>query len=222
MTSWWDLGEGSGYHGSKLAVQQIVCPFCIVRGNFGIAFHAEKQNPATGKRLNFDTLKCGNCAGFVMVLWSSSRSALDARLDGMHDYKVLPWPTRIETFPKHWPEIVGRPWIEAHRSLNDENWSAAAIMARTALQAALRDRGAGGRNLKEEIEGFAAQGLLPPLMRDWSHEVREVGNDSTHPTPGKAGTSPKDARDIVVFLDYLLEYFYDLPERIREYRARKG
>jgi hypothetical protein len=35
-------------------------------------------------------------------------------------------------------------------------------------------------------------------------------------------TSPQDAHDIVAFLDFLLEYLYDLPNRIAKYRARKG
>jgi hypothetical protein len=218
MTSWWDLGEGSGYHGETLAVHQIVCPFCMVQGNFATAFHAEKKNPRSGKTLNFDTLKCGNCTGYVMVLWSAGLN----RFDGTHDYKVLPWPMRMEKHPDYWPEQVGRLWLQARRSLKDENWDAAAIMARTSMQAALRERGANGKNLKEEINDLATRGMLPPLMREWSHEVRELGNDSTHPEPGQKATDPKDARDIVNFLDYLLEYLYDLPERIRQYRARKA
>jgi hypothetical protein len=127
--SWWDLGEGSGHRGSSLAVHMIVCPFCFERGNFETAFHATKTNPRSGKTLNFDTLKCGNCAGYVMVLWSSSHLGLN----GLHDYRVLPWPIRLEDYPDHWPEPVGRHWLQAHRSLQDENWDAAAVMARSAM-----------------------------------------------------------------------------------------
>ena len=72
MDSWWQLGEGVGYHGRELAVYQITCPFCIERGNFKTTFHAEKKKPKSEKKLNFDNLKCGNCKGYVMVLWSAS------------------------------------------------------------------------------------------------------------------------------------------------------
>lgn len=94
-------------------------------------------------------------------------------------------------------------------------------MARSALQLALRASEAKGANLKQEIEDLASRGLLPPLMKEWSHLVRELGNDSAHPAIGSSPTTSKDATDIVGFLDFLLEYLYTLPKRINEYRGRK-
>jgi hypothetical protein len=58
-------------------------------------------------------------------------------------------------------------------------------------------------------------------MKDWSHEVRELANESAHPDPGAKGTTPKDARDVVEFLSFLLRITYDLPHQIKQYRARK-
>jgi len=165
MATWWKLGEGTGYAGKELGVHQITCPFCLERGNFGTAFHAEKRRPNSEKKLNFDTLECGNCKGYVLVLWSACEHGGPP---GMHDYKVLPWPLRLDRFPDHWPEPVGRYWVQAQRSLTDENWDAGALMARSALQLALRDKQAQGANLKQEIADLAAKGILPPIMKDWS------------------------------------------------------
>jgi len=95
------------------------------------------------------------------------------------------------------------------------------MMARTALQAALRHHGAEGKNLKEEIKHLASRGVLPPLMREWSEEVRELGNDATHPDGNSQGTDAADARDVVEFLDYLIRYLFDLPKSIADYRARR-
>lgn len=218
MDSWWDLGEWSGYHGEELAVYQISCPFCLEKGNFSRSFHAEKKKPNSSKVLNFDTLQCGNCAGYVMVLWSATEGYGSRR----HDYRVLPWPLRFERFPEHWPEPVGRYWLQAKRNLGDENWDAAALMARSALQVALRDNDAKGKTLKQEIDDLAERGILPPIMKEWSDHVRELGNISAHPQPGQAATPLEDAKDIVRFLDFLLEYLYSLPHRINQYRARKN
>ena len=217
MDSWWQLGEGYGQRGDKLALYQITCPFCMERGNFKTAFHAEKRKPNSDKTLNFDTLECGNCKGYVMVLWSAGEHSFSG---GLHSYEVLPWPLKLEKFPEHWPESIGRYWLQAKRNIRDENWDAAAVMARSALQLALRDHKAAGRNLKQEIDDLAAKGVLPPIMKEWSDQVRDLGNDSAHPDPAQGPTNPHDARDIVRFLDFLLEYLYTLPYRIQQYRDR--
>jgi hypothetical protein len=217
MDSWWQLGEWYGQQGDKLARYQIICPFCMERGNFNTVFHAEKKKPNSDKKLNFDTLECGNCKGYVMVLWSASEHRFGG---GLHDYRVLPWLLKYEKYPEYWPDAIGRYWLQAKRNIRDENWDAAAVMARSALQIALRNCGAKGKNLKQEINNLAAKGILPPIMKDWSDHVRELGNESAHPDSKQDPTNPQDARDIIRFLDFLLEYLYSLPRRIRQYRER--
>jgi hypothetical protein len=107
---------------------------------------------------------------------------------------------RIEEYPKHWPEAVGWYWLQARRNLADENRDAAALMARGALQVALRECKAVGKTLRQQIDDLSSKGILPPLMREWSDTVRELGNESAHPDPATPATSPQDARDVVAFL----------------------
>jgi Domain of unknown function (DUF4145) len=95
-------------------------------------------------------------------------------------------------------------------------------MARSAIQLVARYQGAKGSNLKQEIDDLAEKGLLPPIMKEWSHEVRVLGNESTHPAPGGAGTDHNDARDVVEFLDTLMVMTYNLPHQIEQYRKRKS
>ncbi len=73
-----------------------------------------------------------------------------------------------------------------------ENWDAAALMARSALQISIRIQNAQGRTLKDEIDDLAGKGVLPKIMVEWALEVRELGNDSAHPKPGQAPTDSKD------------------------------
>lgn len=214
MDSWWSLGESSGYEGSNLALRQITCPFCMETGNFSTEFHVTKKQPNGQKVLNFDTLQCGNCSSFVQVFWSAGKRK--------HDYRVQPSPLKIVRAPEHYPETIGRYWLQAKKSLRDQSWDAAAVMARSALQIALRANGAQGANLKQEIEDLARKGILPPLMQEWSHSVRELGNDSAHPGPEQCPISAHDASDIFGFLDYLLQYLYVLPKKISDYRSRKN
>jgi hypothetical protein len=215
--SWWQLGEWSGHFGDTLALYNITCAFCGESGNFSREHHAEKKKPNSSKVLNFDTYKCGNCSGYVMVFWSASEHGSSR---GLHDYHVLPWPLSFQDAPKHWPKEIQRFWLQAKRNLIGENWDAAAVMARSALQFALRDHKAKKGTLHSEIEDLATKGILPPLMKEWSLEVKELGNESAHPEPGQDEVSPEDARDVVKFLDFLLEYLYDLPKQIIDYRKR--
>lgn len=220
MDSWWDLGEWSGTHGGELAMYQIECPFCGEKGKWDIAHHEEKKQPNGNKILNFDTLKCASCASFVMAFWSANSSF---SRESMHAYRIVPWPlSKLDKYPEHWPEAVGRYWLQAKRSLRDKNWDAAALMARSALQVSLREQNAQGSSLKKEIDDLASQGVLPNIMQEWAHNVRELGNESAHPKPDQPPTSPEDAKDIVGFMDYLFEYLYTLPKQIEDYRARKG
>lgn len=214
--NWWDFGESTGYEGNKLSTHRIVCGFCSETGVFSTVQHVEKQNRSKGKKLNYDLLQCGNCGNYSMVFWPGSDTLQ------WHDFRTLPWPTETTTFPEHWPKDIGRYWLQARRSLEGKNWDAAAVMARSAVQLALRHHKAVGDNLKQEIDDLAKKGLLPPVMQEWSHAVRVLGNDSAHPTRGpSAGTESRDAKDVVEFLSTLLRTLYDLPHQIKQYRARK-
>lgn len=218
MDSWWELSEGSGFRGKDLELYRITCPFCTEKGNFALEHRVTKRKPNGTKAIHGDTYRCGNCQGFVLVLWSASEFS---GLDGMHDYRVIPYPLRFESHPEHWPKDFGRYWLQAHRSLTEENWDAAAVMARSAMQIALRKAGAKGPNLRAEIDDLAAKGDLPPLMKDWAHELRELGNDAAHPVPEQPPTTKQDAVDIVRYVDFVATYLYNLPDDIAKFRARK-
>lgn len=216
--SWWDLGEGSGYpHG--LPTYRIACAFCGVEGNFETVHHQEKAKPGDkDKKLNYDTFKCGECGNLMFVLWSTS-SGYGSKLTA---YRTLPWHRSTRRHPEHWPEDVGRYWVEARRSIEGENWTAAALMARSAIQLVMRKHDAKGANLKQEIDDLASRGLLIPTMQEWSHEVRELANEGTHPQPGTTGTAERDARDVVEFLSFLMQVLYDVPHSIEQFRERKS
>src|ERR1700730_5340930 len=117
--TWWEFGEHSGFAGGDLDVSRITCAFCNQDGNFERAHHLEKQNKGSGKQLNFDTLRCGNCGNFIMVFWSAAQYGGPG---GIHDFKTLPWPRNTTRYPEYWPEDVGRHWLQARRSLEGKNW----------------------------------------------------------------------------------------------------
>lgn len=218
---WWDLGEWSGWPGHTLATHHINCAFCGSAGNFETVQHLQRKKAGNSRKvLNYDTLKCGNCGNLMFALWSAGQ--LSHGSGAVHDYRLLPRYQSTTSYPKHWPDDVGRYWVEARRSIEGQNWTAAALMARSAIQLVARKRGAKGRNVAADIDDLAARGLILPIMQEWSHEVRELANEGTHPQPGTTGTNEKDAKDVVEFLTFLMEVLYDLPKQIDDYRKRKA
>ena len=198
--------------------RRLTCAFCGEEGHFLLAFHGEKKKPTTNKCLNFDVYRCTNCMGYVHVLWSSGREWGT----GLYSYQVLPWPLEGKPKPsENWPDGVNRFWIQAHDSLTNENWDAANVMARSALQFVARHKQAKGSNLKGQINDLVSKGVLHPLMKDWADEVRLLANESAHPN-ASLPAEPEDSKDIVNFLDSLLLYLYDLPKQIEDFRQRKN
>ena len=208
----WNLGEGHGFRGSELELFRLTCPFCEEDGNFELFARAEKKKANSNKVINFDTYECGSCKGYIQVLWSAG--------DGLYNFYQMPRSRNYTSFPDHWPALVGRYWLQAKRSLNGENWDATVLTARSALQAALRDKGAEGANLYQEIVNLCDKGVLPSLMADWGQSVREIGNDAAHPRPEQEEPTNRDCAEIVKFLDFLFRYLYDLPHDIEVFRGR--
>jgi hypothetical protein len=213
MDSWWSLGEWSGFPGTKLALDKITCPFCSQNGRFSTEYHAEKKQPNGVKVLNFDTLKCGNCASFVQVFWSASKER--------HDFRAQPWSLTFDKAPDHYPADVARYWLQAKKSLVACNYDAAVVMARSAVQLALRAHEAKGANLLEAIDDLARKGLVPPVLQDWSHNVRELGEEAAHPRTAQSPSAAQDAAEVVNFSDFMFEYLYLFPKRIDDFRGRK-
>ena len=94
-------------------------------------------------------------------------------------------------------------------------------MARSSLQLLLRHEKAEGGTLFKEIDDLAKKGLIPPIVKEWGHELRVLGNEAAHPMPGAKGVSEKDARQVVRFLRVVLTLLQDLPTDIKKYRGEK-
>ena len=212
--SWWSFGDSSGYDGAELALYRIECAFCGEQDNFELEKRHQRNSKAQNKALNYDIYKCNGCANLTMVFWSSGGR--------LHDYKQVPWPLKATRFPEYWPPDVGRYWMQAQNNLDGGNWDAAALMARSALQLLLRHEKAVGGSLMKEIDDLAGKGLIPPIVKDWSHGLRVLGNDAAHPQPGDKGVDEKDARHVVKFLRVLLTLLHDLPDEIKTFRGDKA
>lgn len=220
MKDWWDLGEWSGVSEFTAGRLGIDCAWCGMEDNFRVLHSVDQKHATRPKTIVFQILKCANCGNHTALMRSDSSSS-SGRPGKMVGFRRMPWPLKVEKAPSYWPEDIGRFWLQSHRAAESKSWDSAAMTIRSALQLAMRHKGARVGRLVDEVKDLVTRGELPPLMGEWANEVRLLGNDGTHPLPGAPGVSSADAQDALKFLDYLLEYLFTLPHQIAEYRNRK-
>lgn len=101
-------------------------------------------------------------------------------------------------------------------------YKSSAIMARAALQRAVRTLKAEGKGLFEEIEDLKKKGVITQQLADFAHEVRITGNDIAHPHE-MTNVNEKEIIESLEFLDGFLETVFVLPSVAeRRKKAREG
>jgi Domain of unknown function (DUF4145) len=90
------------------------------------------------------------------------------------------WPERApRELPPEAPEALRSLYREASVCEHAGALRGAAVLYRASAEELVKDRGAGGKNLWEKIEGLGNQGVSADIVRDL-HEARLLGNDSIH------------------------------------------
>lgn len=63
--------------------------------------------------------------------------------------------------------------------------------------------------LKERIDKAAKKGLIPPSITEWSHHVRDVGNEAVHDE-----ITMEEARELLAFTEMLLRCLFTIPAMV--------
>ena len=178
------------------------CPHCKVMATFG------DQGPNASWEMRYHSIwVCSNCSGVVYA-----RRSLETN-------EVEIWPSLRSQAPEELPEPVRENFSEALRSVNANNPRAAVVMTRSALQAAAREQGAEGKNLREEIDDLVTKHVIPESLGNWSHEIRDGGNLVAHPEPGKQ-VGMADAEELIALAESIFEYLYIVPKQVEKRRER--
>ena len=61
------------------------------------------------------------------------------------------------------------------------------------------------------MQYLAAQGYVPPNGRGWVDHIRKKGNEANHEI---ALMSKTDAEELVLFIEMLLKFMYEFPNKI--------
>lgn len=126
------------------------------------------------------------------------------------------WPP-LQTVPDELPERAKEYLSQAIASLHAP--AGAIMLAASAIDAMLKDKGFAKGKLYDRIEQAEAAHVITPEMKAWAHEIRLEANDQRHADPDAALPTAEDAHKVVEFAKALAQFLYVLPARVARGRA---
>ena len=183
------------------------CPHCGVA-----APHLSREwaspgptDRADGRKGEFwGAFRCATCGGITTV-----------RADiGGHPIRF----TILRTFPsgrsahEDLPAIARQYLQQAYETLHAPD--AAAMVAGSAVDAMLKERGLVNGSLYSRIDEALSQNILTNGMAEWAHSVRLGSNRPRHSDTERPHVTPEEARQSVDFAEALGNFLFVLTSRI--------
>ncbi len=186
----------------------------------------EWLNPNTFQGLAYE---CGFCNREI----AADRGYLFVDINGFHQpfVRLCPhcnrpsffegdrrWPSPGFGDPvDHLPPEVEVVWTEARDATAAGCSTAAVLLLRKLLMHIAVDLGADeGKSFVDYVTYLAEQHVIAPQASGWVDEIRQQGNEKNHEI--KVST-PDEARDLMVFMEYLLRGLYEFPGELKAKQA---
>lgn len=191
----------------------LTCPHCGAYANFSCK--SGWSDPSNGQALG--AWACANCSWPVSGAGTSNEQTVNKPVD---------WYPRAvggKEFPDV-PTSIARDADEAHRCESIGASRAAVVMARRVVQALAIDNGAkANARLVDQIDELADKSTITDSMRQVAHAVRLSGNDGAHPhdDPNLDDLDEEDVRDVLLFMDSLLDHVYQTPAKVARINAKR-
>jgi hypothetical protein len=129
----------------------------------------------------------------------------------------LPMPSPTD---ERIPSEIRQDLIESKACFSIQAYRGSVILARRALQATCKDKGALEKDLVKQIDELFKNGVITVDLKEWAHLIRWVGNDAAH--PNKDAVTEDDAKDILELTEQLLQTIYVAPAIAKERRELRG
>jgi len=107
---------------------------------------------------------------------------------------------------------------EAALKVRNIDTNACVLLLRRTLEIILTDQGATKWGLAEKIEEIAQRGLLPDSLKEASFFAKRFGDSAAH---GKdLVADEQDMNSLIEFIEYIIEYLYIIPSRLKEFKMK--
>jgi Domain of unknown function (DUF4145) len=150
--------------------------------------------------------RCTSCGGVVLAKGKDDDKAGNAEV-------VQLFPTSKQVADEL-PPVARRFLEQAYQTLHAPD--AAPVMAASAVDAMLKDRGYTDGSLYERIDAAVRDHLLTEEMGRWAHHVRLESNRPRHADSEDPHVTSEEAAQVVEFADALSQFLYVLSARIKK------
>lgn len=201
-----------------------ICSHCGTQAHLNLLFtesHREKNRDI----IYYATFRCVPCRKLVLKTFRFRQNEYDKS----ENLAAAGWQQKFpgeeisyaEKFEGPVPSEVLEDFKEGVVCLHNKCFRAAVSMFRRSLQSALLERGAdSGKDLIEQIKGAA---FLTQDMKDWTHNIRILGNWGAHPqNDNLKEVDQKVASETQSFLEEFFNYVYVMPSRVARARGVNG
>jgi hypothetical protein len=196
------------------------CPHCgTARIGFrGSHFMACDQHHAE----NILLLQCGHCRNGVVAKYRGLDFSEWVRSGGMAGSPTLVevWPVaEPPSAPQHLPPNIRAFYLQGLDSLRRKGYDAAGTMFRKSLDVALkRIHPDGHGTLQRRIDALPPDLGITPAMKEWAHEIRNLGNDAAHE---EDPFTEAEAKALHAFAEMFLTYAFTLPGMLAERKKQE-
>lgn len=212
----WKSGGGVGEKRPN-AINSI-CPFCGERGTFSIVresqFTERSEMHMHGVAMGASCPTCGDRVRFVQV--GKPHTA-------HHELYIHPTPgltrkPKEGPFGEQFTDKIKRNYCSAVEAFNAKQWRPSAMMCGVALEGivkALLPEDKGNQRLYDQLNALPENIDLSETISDLTHAIRKGRNIAAH-FDEKQEIGPSTAAHLLDLLDYVIEYFFIIPEHVKE------
>lgn len=162
------------------------------------------------------TARCSHCENHVLF-YGSCKSDHTTRDEPKNLSVICTFP-KAEVAAEELPPRAFKFFQQALQSKHTPD--GALMLAASAIDAMLKDKGYTAGSLYERIDSAYNAGILTGEMSSWAHEIRLSANEPRHADETFEGATPQDAEQILAFAKALGEYLYVLPARVKRWQAK--
>jgi hypothetical protein len=157
-------------------------------------------------------MQCKVCGEGIVAKFEGVgfKAWLGVRYPKMLQGLVKYWPenTQIKA-PDDTPDNVRRFYVRGMDNLRWKNFDASGTMFRKSLDTALKHLDPPGKGtLQQRIDNLPVAIGITPAMKEWAHQIRELGNDAAHE---EDPFTENEAKTLQAFSELLFTYTFTLP-----------